>query len=77
MRAGCTELHRQLVLARHSATKPLFLKESLTFYRPVLKWGVGRMLPGTVGLEENSLSESGKLLGFFSLFTVMEILSVT
>lgn len=50
---------------------PLFLKESLTFHRPVLKWGVGRMLPGAVGLEETS-SEAEKCL---SLFTVMEILS--
>lgn len=72
---GCrTELHCQQVRTGHLSMFPFFLKESLTFHRPVSKWG-----------EQNAARHGGTGGEFFQglrrvafgLFTVMEILSVT
>lgn len=70
----CGELHSQQVRTGHLSMFSLFLKESLTFHRPVSKWG-----------EQNAARHGGTGREFFQglqrvsfgLLTVMEILSVT
>lgn len=58
----------------HLSMFSLFLKESLTFHRPVSKWG--EQNAARHGRTRRELFQ-GLQRASFGLFTVMEILSVT